>query len=195
MINAKLYTTASETPMSVFIPCLISGNLKHLKKSKGFIKQSKLKQVWDKLFNEYLSLSGETSNVFLLNSMKEYTVLANSIKLIDDHLSLLSKGYNKGLADNLKQLGFVVDPIKKGEAYIKQLKSINTRAKNMVLRANQIKRDLDEFESSKSTKTVTENDFIEIFMVLSKNQGYQLTPKNTTVLEFTSLIKLYEDKK
>lgn len=194
MINAKLYTTANNTPMSVFIRCLIYGDLKALKKSKGFIKTSKLKSVWSALFNEYLEQSGDTSRVFLLNALKEWAILTNNIKLIDDHLQILANGYNENLASNLKRLGFTIKPIKERDKYIKQIKSINTQAKKLVLQANKIKKDLDQFESEKKTETVTEKDFLELFAILSKNQGYYLDPKAVTVAEFVVLIKLHQDK-
>lgn len=190
MIHSRLYSSISEMPMHNFIKCITNGEYKYLKKSKGFISNAKLAQRWELIFEEYSEKSGDTTNEILLNSMKEYTVLVNKINLLDNHIELLHIGYNKALADNLSKIGYKVRDIKDRQEYLKHLKGIVTQGKTMVFKANKLKNDIDSFSENKGSESVKEHDFIEIFAMISKNQGYQMTPKNTTVLEFITVVNL-----
>lgn len=192
MINAKLFDF-HELMLWNFIQCLIKSDLKYLKKQKGFIKQSKLKEHWENIFSQYMNDSGDTSQIFLLSAIKEYTVLANKIKLVDGSLELLCLGFNKNIAENLKNMGFVVTDNDDYDKYIKSLKMTQTKAKSMVMRANKLKSEIDGFQENSGSSEIKESDFNEILLVLSKNQGYQITSKTITLVDFITLIKIYKD--
>lgn len=192
MIQSRLYNF-DELMLWNFIQCLIKSDLKHLKKSKGFIKQSKLKLHWEKIFSEYMDRSGDNTQVFLLGSMKEYSILINKIKLIDASIEQLSHEYNEIIAENLKKLGFIVKKSDDRAEYIKGLKIIQSKAKMFVLRANKIKSELDSFNENAGSKEVKESDFNETLLLMSKNQGYQITSKTISVVDFIALTKIYND--
>lgn len=194
MINERLYNY-NELPLFNFIQCIIYGNYKFLVKSKGFIKRSKLKKHWESIFSEYLEKSGDNSNIFLLSSTKEYAILLNKINLIDDCIEMMSTGgYNKDLALLLKNVGYPLSKTNDNEKFIKSLKSIQSRAKLLVLRANKIKSDLDKFKENSGSESIKEQDFTELLIMLSKIQGYQITSKNTTVDEFVLLLNINSKK-
>lgn len=192
MIVSKLYSF-EELMLWNFIQCLIKSDFKHLKKSKGFIKQSKLKKHWDLIFSEYLERSGDDSQIFLLSALKEYSILSNKIRLIDMSLEQLSHGWNDIIAKNMADVGFPVKNHEDPEKYMKGLKSVQSRAKMLVMRANKLKADIDGFKDNAGSKEIKESDFNEILLIMSKNQGYSITSKNTTVVDFISLTKIYQD--
>lgn len=194
MINAKIYTSISDMPLYNFIKCLLSSDLSYMKKEKGLIKPSKLRKAWENIFAQYLEKSGNESNQVLLHSLKRYQVLVNKIKLIDSNIEMLSITYSNDIAYMMKKLGYPVNEIKDREKYMQQLVDISKRAKTLVFQANKIKKDLDNFNENASSESVTEDDFNEILIILSKNQGYRLDAKEITVLEFVLLLKVNTEK-
>lgn len=191
ILNAKLYSF-DELILWNFIQCLIKSDYKYLKKTKGFIKRSKLKKYWEDIFSIYMEKSGDNSHVFLLGIMKKYTVLVNKIKVIDESLYHLSKCYSSEIAENLKSLGFIVKKTDDQNAYFKNLKSIKTRAKQLVMEANKLKKEIDNFRDQAGSSEIKEEDFNESLLIMSKNQGYQINSKNITVNDFIILTKLHK---
>lgn len=189
MINAKLFTF-DELMLWNFIQCLIYSDYKHLKKTKGFIKESRLKKYWEQIFSTYMERSGDNSHVFLLGTLKEYTILVNKIKLIEESLNHLSKCYSYSIASNLKAIGFTVKNNDDQEVYFKNLKSVQSKAKQLVMRANKLKSEIDNFKDQSGSSEIKESDFNESLLIMSKNQGYQITSKTITVNDFIILTKL-----
>lgn len=179
--------------MWVFIRCIIYQDYRTLKKSKGFIKMSKLKAAWDELFLQYIQQTGDSKNVILFNSVKEYQSLTTKIKVIYDCIEILSMVYSKDVAILIGKVGYPFNHTDvKSNEYQKRLASISSQAKRLVFEATKAKNAIDSFEENAGSETIKESDFDEMFLIMSKNQGYQMNAKNTTVSELISLIKLTE---
>lgn len=189
MIKTLLFKGCEDLTMDRFIRISVKEDLGALVKRRGIIKAKRkdLESRWAEIYQAYSDLSADDSGIAYLNLLKQKTLLNNKVHLIQWGLMALSKRRNESLIKVLKKMGLKGSFSK--ETFQKDMARSLIQLKSLISKLQKVEKNLKPFMSGKG---MTENDFIEVFTVLSRHQGYRIDPGNTTVIEFINLLNSYK---
>ena len=74
----------------------------------------------------------------------------------------------------------------------KELESISTRSKSIEIALAQKKAEYDKLINEGSKNELTREKFASVLLDLSKFMGFQVKAEQVTVLEYTAMLKKYE---
>jgi len=184
------YKSCSEIPLYNFIKVLSTKDFKYLVISG---KPKKLGQVWEKILNEYIELTGNEKQTQMLAVMKEVAFLGNKIFLIKSIEYSLRVQYSEDLVGQLKKNGFNISlDVKNYEQYNKQLDLLLTRLKSTISIYESKAQELKDMQEIKESDRDLESQYTGWLADLSKFQGYRLDPKEITVTEFASILDSFK---
>lgn len=181
-----VYKSCSELPLNRFIDVLVSGDVKRLVVF-GIYKPSYLKKLWDDIFEEYISMTRDTSHAHMLTMMREYGVLSNKVDIVREVVNLLKIRHHDGLVQVLRNMGFNYKFTEK--TLKKDLENVVSKAKLWVFRANKV---LKQLNDQPKNSTVQRSDFDEILAELSAFQGYHIQPDKITVSQYVSALNRFK---
>lgn len=178
---SECFDTCKDVNMSVFIQCIVKGD------NSGLVKQGKpcteqLTSAWEKLFNEYISLSGDTSVKKLLSLLKEIAILSNRLMLIEILVNQIANDHHPDLADQLKKMGFRFN-YENGENLQRELELTVAQSKTQLIQLNQAKAELEEMRSTDNRKA-TEQDFEMQISAIEEFKGVAIDIDNYTVSRY-----------
>jgi hypothetical protein len=182
----EVYSQCTDLPIYNFVKCSVSGDLKYLVKSGS---PDNLDEVWDKIKNEYAELCNDTSQAYLLNMVVKIDMLDKRLIIIQGIVDQLSKRRNEDLITMLQvELGFPFQYIDLET----DLKNTITKAKFDLLTLKTLEAEYKAYlEENKGGKELTEQDYEEQMIMLSKWQQCKYTLRDTTVSEYVALINRF----
>lgn len=157
--------------MSIFTECIVNG-------------KTELVDNWDKIFNEYLSISGDTHISAILELMKSITMIENKLKLIQFCVDQLAEKHLTGLAELLKEMGFRFG-YEDGPELQGELELTVTQAKNMLIRLNQDKAELEELRKGEKG-AATMQDYEKQYSAIEEFKGCVIDPEKYMVSRYTA---------
>lgn len=187
--KSECYTTCSEVCMTAFIQAIVKQDLTGLIKA-GSPTPDQLQMAWETIFDEYLTLSGDTKIKQILSLQKDVVVLANKIKIIEFVVAQLRAGYHQRFADQLKSLGFRFQ-YNNGPDLGKELDITLVQTKALQVQLNQSLAEIEELKP-KESEAATEMDYDIELTELSKFQGYTIDPDKITVTRYCAIVKRFK---
>lgn len=188
----NLYIKCSQTPLDVFIDCLVNKNLNRLIKF-GKANTRQLNEAWESLFSDYCEILGSPQYTRMVSLTKEIGMLQSKMLCITLCLKVLTVRYSYKCVQQLHKFGYnykfsLTDP----QGYWKDIETVQKKSKSSELaldRAlNEYKALFTKSEGGAPTLAVFENNLIE----LSKYMGFRLNQKEITVSEYVAIIKRRE---
>jgi hypothetical protein len=165
----------SEVTLDEFIDCLVNGNLRRLARS-GSPTDEELQAAWEKVYGEYVELSGN-------HSYSYYFSLVKSISVLQTKLQLANMLLRHGAIETLKELGY------SGDA-----KKIIAKMKREIIELQAKQKELERFKEESKNETMKESDFIAWIIHVSKYLGYHIDRKTVTVSEFMAANKIMNEE-
>jgi hypothetical protein len=181
------YTSINDTPLDVFIDCLIDGKLERLIKT-GNCEYEKLKNIFEDIFTEHCEKTNTQKFKEHFELTREAGILHSQILIINTCISALSLCYNENLVKVLKSIGFDYE-FKEG-SLIEDLKSVLRIKKAYdieleMLNAKMAKLNENDFK-------ITREYFDKLLISLWKWKGGEIIrASQITVNEFDTLCNVY----
>lgn len=196
-MEVKFYKSCSETPLSVFIECLVEGNLKALIIS-GEPTSEQLAMAWAELFSEFTDLNADNEQMYVLTLQGEITLIHEEIAEVEGVLYFLSPEmlpFSITMKDELLNVLHKYDyphEIDVSEpGYVEQLEIIANRLCPIKLKLQMKMRELSEYNQEKKNDSIDKQYFSRMLVRLSKFQGFNIRAKDITVEEFVMICKEY----
>lgn len=188
-LKTKLYASSAELPMNKFIDVACDDNKQSLIKTLGIIKpkQEELNSAWDGIYGEFQDMQDSEGQKAFIMLMQKRLILANEISVATASYYGLGAKYNNKLCDNLKMLGFRGRFSK--DSYISDLEKAERKIKAMVIELEGVNRMLIPYLSGEG---MSREGFAELFIILSKFQGYNIQD-DISVLKFSLILKNYKE--
>lgn len=184
----QLYNNCSDTPMIIFIKVNITKDLSHLIIS-GLPTHEQLSETWDKIKMEYADLSKDTSQSYLLNLMTNIDVLDKKLVIIQSIVDSLALKRNEEMIKILQEellFPFQYEDLKT------DLDKTILKAKFDLMQLRRLEGECKIFiEENKNNREITEQDYQDQFIALSKWMGVKYTMKNTSISEYIALVNRF----
>jgi hypothetical protein len=196
----KYYHTCEECPLSVFILCLEKEDPQYLV-IEGPVPAEDLSIAWANLFAEFMDLTEDNEQMYILHLQREVNLLAQEIYEVDTVLYFLqpvmlfaSEGENRHeLLNVLKRYDYPYEMDFKDIGYVAVLENITNRISSKRLQFEMKAKELVDYAKEKSLDSFDKNYFYRQLSRLAKFQRVAvIRPKDITVLEFVILDKEYQ---
>jgi len=189
---SNTYHRCSDTPLSVFIEVLLTGNLNVLVRS-GKPSPLEISNAWENLFSEYCELVKAPRYVQVLSLSKEIGALTSKLLTVRACISILAYRHSAKAVYILESFGYRGDFDRSDmNRLAKVLEGINTRSKGIEIALAQKKAEYDRLIKAGSPGELSREKFASVLLDLSKFMGYQVRADQVTVLEYAALLKKYE---
>jgi len=187
-IPSSLFIHANQTPLDVFIDCLVNKNLVRLVRA-GKATSRELSEAWEQLFSEYCELSGSPKYQHMLNLLRQMGGMKSKILSVKLCITVLESRHSEKCIQVLKRFGYKhhFNPGDQ-EAYYKDLKAVATKIKSTELALDQAEKEYTKL-IEKTGEKITEQQFDEALLDLSKYMGYRIDKHQITVAEYVLMIK------
>lgn len=176
-----VYNTLKILPVVVFFEILETNNLELL--SDEELKEEELKDIWNKLYNEFNELSEQKAGSNQLNLRKKIENLISKYKAVVIAVECLFSGYDNNLVSFLKREGYVVTL----DNFENDLHAIKKEANDLLVRAN-------TFSSQLPKETETKVNIYDTLSSYSLILGFDLEFEKISVMKFLSLKKQVQNK-
>lgn len=183
----RYYKTCEELPLSIFIDILETDNLSLLIKW-GYVRNAKLVDAWDSIFEQYNKLIGNRSNDAILRNVKYVSKLKIKIKCLNHALTCLAMGYHLPAIQFLNRNG-IRTRIKRA-TFVSDFKKARTEVKSMISHLEAKQKELDNLKQEEQN---IKKDFTRTILMLSQFLGYAYKPNEHTVFEFCMAINLMNE--
>jgi hypothetical protein len=198
-MNREIIISCNVLTMDKFIKCLVKDKKKCLVIEGEFTDQE-IEDVWSDIFMDYLEL-------FNSNKTKLLAKLTNDIRINEAKLDILNicimvlSQKNEVISDEsyntcfeiLRKYGYKYDFDKVDtEKRLIDLRSVSNTAKMAMINLKRDRMNRNKMLEEKHNKALCESDFGKIFLNLNVRLkcGFKITPQNTTVSEYCSMIKM-----
>lgn len=165
----ELIDACSKCSMAKFVDCLINGN-------------TRVVDDWDVIFNEYLTISGDTHISTILELLKSIAMIENKLTLIQLCVDQLASAHHIGLAEQLKKLGFRFN-YEDGPDLMRELEITVTQSKTLLIQLSQEKAELQELRANESG-TATVQDYEKQYSAIEEFKGVAIDPDTYTVSRY-----------
>lgn len=167
--------TCATLPMAKFVKCIV--------KSEYDVVGGE--DAWNKIFDEYLTLSDDGSISQLLALLKSIAILTNKIQLVETIVNTMANKPIPELADQLRAMGF---RFSYGENLQQDLQATINQAKSWLLKLQQDQKELEELRKSDG-KAATEQDYEMQYSAIEQFKGVGIDPEKYTVGRYIADIK------
>ena len=190
--NNRLYSRCSETPLDVFIDCVVNKNYSRLIR-EGKPLQKEIDAAWQKLWFEYCDLSGSAEYRQLFQLIKEAGYLEGKILSIRLAIQCISASNSTDCINILHNYGYryAFDRANPDE-FAKDIERVVTKSKSIELLLQSTKSQIDKINARQSGEKATETYFDDYLTVLSRHMGFRINRKVISVTEFLRMKKMYE---
>jgi len=193
----QIETDCSVITMRQFIECFVNHNYTVLVKS-GKPTSEELLKAWDKVWIEYCEASGQSRYKYVVSLLESISVNEWRLVLVDMCLFILVRQYSKECIDILREkLGYnyAFDYTDKN-AFAYDLKKVRSASKSVLITLQMDKQNLEKVRDQNAGKKTTKKDFDKIFFQLNSilKHGYKVTPDNTTVNEYCTMLNSIKEK-
>jgi hypothetical protein len=171
--------TCSKCSMTKFVDCLVNGN-------------THVVDDWAAIFNEYLSISGDTHISTVLELTKSITVIENKLTLIQLCVDQLAEKHHEGLAQQLKNLGFRFS-YEDGENLHRELELTVTQSKSLLIQLNQEKAELETLRANETGKASVQ-DYEKQYSAIEEFKGCVIDPDTYMVSRYAADVSRMRDR-
>lgn len=175
----ELINTCAKCSMSKFVDAIVNGNTDGLQ--------------WDAIFNEYLTISGDTHISTILELMKSITMVENRLTLIQLMVDRLSEGYYAGFAEQLRAMGFNFS-YEDGPQLMAELEATVTRSKQLLIQLNQDKAELEQLRKDQGSGKATVQDYEMQYSAIEEFKGVAIDPETYSVSRYVADIKRMKER-
>ena len=189
----NLYRHAFDTPMSIFITCICDKNYSVLVRF-GRATQEEIMSAWERIYTEYMDLSGSPQFRYAFNAIKEIGKLESRFLTLRTAHQVLSFQHSQKCISAIAAVGC---PLDFGDEYgtKKYNDALNTLADRAKVASMQLERSRIEHktmtDTNKNVVTMTREAFDQQLSILSKYVGFDLDPRNVTISRFASYQMIY----
>lgn len=188
----NLYTACSNTPLDVFIDCLVNNNLRRLI-IHGHYESHELNRAWQRIWHEYCELSGNNQFLSAINLIKKAGYLKGRLFAIQLACQVLSLKHDEFCIEYLKKQGYNYNFDHNDPEYLqKDLDTVIRRTASIELEIMRTEKEIQKIEETSGGRKVDESYFNIALSRLSKYQGYHIDRSKTMVSEFIVICKDYE---
>ena len=182
--------TCSNTTIYEFLECKFRSNYDILAEKDS--EKPVSKEVFELIYEQFISLSGSKEYSNLLNELNELIRLNNLVLSTRAALAVLTYKFDKEQIEILKKNGFNAQyDVSDVDSYIKDLNAAWSLLKGVEIKIQiQIKRIEELQKKNKNAPEQTESDFMEGLTNVSKFMGFRIGIKETTLAEYAGYIKL-----
>lgn len=186
MFKTRYYDSCKTLPLSIFIDVL--EDEKNINKLiiSGRLKNDKLIELWEGIFEEYNKLTGNGSSAAILRKSKFISKQKIKIMVISRALNSLAMKYHLPTILFLKSQGLRTEI--RYKTFFEDFKRANTELKGLISEVEQA-----EKEIKGSEKIDVRKQFTQTLLSLSKFLGYDYRADNKTVYEFCMAVKLMNE--
>lgn len=175
----ELINACSKCSMAKFVDCLVNGN-------------THVVDDWEAIFNEYLTISGDTHISTVLELLKSIAMIENKLTLIQLCVDQLASKHHAGLAEQLKKLGFRFN-YEDGPDLMRELEITVTQSKTMLIQLTQEKAELNELRKNEGG-SATVQDYEMQYSAIEEFKGVVIDPETYTVSRYCADVKRMKDR-
>lgn len=173
--------------MSNFLDCLCDDNLNSL----GDAPLEILQEAWLLILFEYYELKGERIDGSEL-LRRDILRLNDHLFLLDHCVEYLKVRYSESIADSIRKLGYVFNPvIKEPEGYLYLLQTIVNQSKTKYIQVQQLLKQLDELMKAAIDKKPKREHFEGMLIAFEEMQKVSYSIDQICVTKFIQLEKKY----
>jgi len=178
---STFYSQCNETPMSVFIAVINTGELSSLIKS-GSPELGELAEAWANIVNEYYDITNDANakHEWLLRA--EYNINVLKYNIAVDVIKIATHHYSPALVESLKNLGF--DYSFTADNYDDDIQSCKNELNAMRLKIRVQEQEVKQLDKNKEAKEHDKYYFDRMFIRLSKYMGQKIDAAKLTVAEY-----------
>jgi len=198
----------SEVTLYDFIRCMFHQDYTVLSDEKKLHTDKELIQLserWGIIYEEFCQICENPQYSNLLDSLNEIIRLQEIIyrsgaamaviSLYHDFFmikELIKQDYPENDVNYLKSIGFNVNFDKNDiESYEKDFKNVEGKLKGFELQLQMEQKKVQDKQKNTENKGQTEAEFMEGVAVVGKSQGYNISIKQTSLLEWSGMVKLH----
>lgn len=193
VIEPDLYRSLSDLPFIIFERCFIHQDYRGLLKNTPSLEEDKLNKVltdaWFDLYSQYCDVVDDRTAIKVAKLNYQILSLAAKIEKCTLMISVLkssrSEAMEKILSSELMGIQFA--------DFNKALSQAESRIKSHVIKLNELVAERDSIVP-KSHKELTEQYFTDILIECSKLEGYKISKKDISALEFCSYFKRLKEQ-
>jgi hypothetical protein len=189
-----LYHHCNDLPLSVFITCSVDRIYTGLV-NYGHAKSAQLQQAWEQIYSEYSEKTGSNTYKLLINLSRDIGYLETKQYVIAICLKVLQHRPEAKCIKILHDYGYkfqfdISDPLK----YVSDINTVASKTGAISLAIEQKKAELLNSTKKLNQKELTRDHFDMIIASISKYMARYIDRDQTTVSEFISYRKLYEQE-
>jgi hypothetical protein len=198
--NQKYYSTCEDCPLSVFMLCLKHDNSKYLH-IKGTVNSEELTLAWANLFSEFIDLSQDNEQMYILHLQREIQLLSVEITEVETTvyflqpacLFLSGDSEREVLVNVLREYDYPCEFDFTDPNYPDRLEVVMNLLSSKKLKFQMKAKELNDYIEERGSDSFDENYFYRQLSRLAKFQRVAvIRPKDITVLEFIILDKEYQ---
>jgi hypothetical protein len=179
---------------NIFLEILLHGTLSLLVIS-GNPSPIELNTAWQGILHEYIDDTQNDRSSTLHEVWKKMLYTSWLISFIDWSVYALKYNYSEKIALMVAEAGFYyIQPIEDRARYLTQIYMLETEAKSLVVRLNQLNNEyklLCPTAIDQETRTLA--DYEKEIAILSKFMGQRIVKAEITVKEFAAIVNLYNE--
>lgn len=187
--QALLHRTCKTLPLFAFIECYCNNQF-HFLNISGTPTEEELQDAWSEIVFEYGGLIKSGNNKYMFDLEQKIGLLQHHIIYVENAIFYLRHRYDADIAAELVGMGYKLTELE-SPRYDKQLDMIVSRSKTRIFELGELTDEHERLNKMVGGKKQTEEEFLITVAALSKYQGYNINKRETSVLEFTSILNLY----
>jgi hypothetical protein len=187
----EAYTCCTDLPFWAWVKVTTTKDLKYLIKS-GTVPVEELYSIWDKINDEYRTLSGDTDSNHTFELYKDMHILDREIMTITSIVNQLRILRNPELIDMLQNVfGFSYEYVDLDNDLNKTITGAKARVMDLKLKEKEYN---DIVATEDKQNELTEFDFIEQLVVLSEDIGYEIRMDAISVAQYIAYYNKFKAK-
>lgn len=191
-IPSNLYHRCNETPLSVFITCLVERNYAVLIRH-GKARPDDTTRAWESIYSEYSDISGNPTSKILIGLSKDIAYHDAKLRSVGLCLKVLQHHADPSCIRVLRSYGYnYAFDISNPQQYARDIEAVAARTGNIVMTLKLKKAEYDRESEKVTGKPMTRLDWDKILAVLFEHYHARINPSEVTVSEFVALRKRYE---
>lgn len=191
VLISECFISCYEVSMATFIDCIVDQKFTGLAKS-GKPNEAQLADAWDKVFTEYLSISGDTQISGILALVKDIAILSNKLFLIETIVQQMENQHDFKLAEHLRSLGFRFQ-YEDGPELKRELELTIIQSKALLLELEQNKSELESLRKDDSG-AATRQDYQLQLSALEEFKGCSINEETYTVARYCADLKRLKER-
>lgn len=147
-------------------------------------------KTWEQIRKEYLEIIGDKNSSYINELTKDIGLMNFKIDFINLCVRYLSIKPDKNVLDKLKSVVPITGKFDESdyEQYIKDLKRIIDSNRNLLIRIEEKKKELEELIPDEKEQKIDERYFESLIVQVSKYMKFQVVKQTTSVAQFAAMI-------